>query len=92
VAEQKPIPVRLSEDVIARLDKQAAMMGSNRAAMIRYCTTTFLNHIEKTGLGGMPANWQAIVEESDGRRKDDDLKVRAKVNYREVLKGKKKKE
>lgn len=68
VAEQKPIPVRLSEDIISRLDEAAGKIGSNRAALIRLCTQTFLDHLDKAGFGAMPMDWQNIIEESDGRR------------------------
>ena len=88
MAEQKPIPIRLSQDVIDRLDEQAAMMGSNRAALIRYCTKTFLDHIEKTGMGGLPADWQSIVAQSDGRRKESEPAPRLKVDYRNKPKPK----
>ena len=68
VAEQKPIPVRLSEDIISRLDEAAGKIGSNRAALIRLCTQTFLDHLDQAGFGAMPMDWQNIIEESDGRR------------------------
>lgn len=68
VAEQKPIPVRLSDDLISRLDKAAGKIGSNRAALIRLCTQTFLDHLDDNGFGALPIDWQTIIAETDGRR------------------------
>lgn len=71
MSEQKPIPVRLSEEVIARLDVVAAQMGSTRAGLIRLCTKTFLDHLEEAGLQGLPLNWRDILAQADGRRMSD---------------------
>lgn len=64
---QKPIPVRLSTDVIARLDAVSSRMGTNRAALIRFLTDQFLKEFEKAGAHFSPVDFHASVARMDGR-------------------------
>lgn len=96
--EQKPIPVRLSDEVTSRLDEVAKSIGSNRAALIRLCTTTFLDYLDKVGVAGLPMDWRAIIAESDGRRsvvaeepgEDKPLPTAKKVTFQTKRAAKKK--
>jgi metal-responsive CopG/Arc/MetJ family transcriptional regulator len=64
----KPIPVTLSPEIIARLDRVSAQSGmNNRSAVIKFCLSTFLDYIEEHGVRGLPANWEEMVKHHDGR-------------------------
>lgn len=66
--EAKPIPVRLGDEVIARLDAAANRIGSNRAALIRLCLSTFLDYFERRGgIAALPPDWSELFREQDGR-------------------------
>jgi SOS-response transcriptional repressor LexA len=68
VADTKPIPVRLDEEVISRLAATAKRMGTNRAALIRFLTQSFLDHFEKNGgTASLPHDWREILRLQDGR-------------------------
>lgn len=68
MAEKPPLPIRFDQATIDRLDKMSARLGTNRAALIRFCTTTFLSHLEKRGNAMLPPDWESIVRAMDGRR------------------------
>src|SRR6266481_2690083 len=38
----KPVPVRLDLSTIARLDRAAKRLGTNRSALIKFCAQTFV--------------------------------------------------
>lgn len=63
----KPIPVRLPEWIIAKLDSAASKLGYTRAGIIRYCVETWLGHYDKHGTGALPADWDRVIREFDGR-------------------------
>ena len=64
----KPIPIRLTEDLVARLDKVSERMHLfNRSAVIKFCVSTFLDYFEKHGEASLPSNWQAILQDMDHR-------------------------
>lgn len=63
----KPIPVRISEAWLPRLDAAAHRMGTNRARLIAFCAETFAESFEKNGMAMMPPNWRQIFAEMDGR-------------------------
>jgi len=66
----KPIPVRLSEEDIHRLDDAAARLGlSSRSDLIKLAVGAMVNHIQKTGGLQLPADWKGILESMDGRTK-----------------------
>jgi len=60
--------VRLEPAVIDRLDTAAKRLGSNRAAVIRLCVTSFLDYFEKGGVATLPLNWREVISAMDGRR------------------------
>lgn len=62
-----PVPVRLDDRTIARLDAAAERIGSNRTALIRFCLETWLTHFEKHGRAALPPDWEEIQREYDGR-------------------------
>jgi|SRR5579862_528462 len=64
----KPTPIRLDEQTVKRLDEAANRLGSNRAAIIRLCTRTFLDHFESHGgIASLPLDWREILRSMDGR-------------------------
>lgn len=68
MGEMKPIPVRLGDRLIGRLDSAAKRLGNNRAALIRFCLDSFLDHFEKMGgVASLPPNWRVLLQEQDGR-------------------------
>lgn len=63
-----PIPVRLEPGLIARLDAVAKRIGSNRAALIRFCAQTFVEYFERNGgIASLPPNWRELFRSQDGR-------------------------
>lgn len=68
VARTAPIPVRLSPDIIARIDDVADQMGNTRAGVIKLCITSFLAHFEESGgLASLPLDWKDVLDSLDGR-------------------------
>lgn len=65
--ESSVIPVRLSEEVLNRIDAVAEMIGTTRTALIRLCADTFAGHISKGGKAALPIDWRDILEQHDGR-------------------------
>jgi hypothetical protein len=61
MAERKPIPVRLGDEMISRLDEAAGRIGSNRAAVMRMLIESWLANYEKHGAACLPADWQRIM-------------------------------
>jgi len=58
----KPIPIRLTPQVIQRLDRAAQRLGTNRAALIKMCAQTFLDDFEKNGgVASLPPNWRQLL-------------------------------
>jgi hypothetical protein len=76
VAESKPIPVRLGEDLIKRLDQAAERIGSNRAAVIRMLITQWLDEFERRGVIHLPPNWPEIMQGLDARTKKSQVTER----------------
>ena len=65
----KPIPVRFDPMMIARLDRAAVRLGTNRAALIKMCAQTFVNDFEAHGgIASLPPNWTELLHRLDGRR------------------------
>jgi hypothetical protein len=65
----KPIPVRLDPVTIARLDRVSKRLGTNRAALIRFCAETFVRDYERHGgIASLPPNWEDILRSLDSRR------------------------
>ena len=68
MARSKPIPVKLSEELISRLDAVSSTTGlNNRSAVIKFCLSTFLDYVEQQKLTGLPAEWSEILRLLDGR-------------------------
>ena len=68
MSEQRPIPVRLSDEVIQQLDETATRLGTNRAALIRLCLTAFLEAFDRHGSVVLPLDWTEVAATMDGRR------------------------
>lgn len=60
----KPIAIRLSDDVLVRIDKvvETAHLG-DRTAVIKLCLLSFLDHYETKGNAVLPLEWGAIMQE-----------------------------
>ena len=63
----KPMPVRLTQVQIDRLDNVAAKMGTNRSHVIKLCLLAFLQRFEQQGLGMLPPDWEDQLHSLDGR-------------------------
>jgi hypothetical protein len=70
VAETTPIPVRIPRSLLPRLDKAAARLGTNRARLIAFCATTFLNEFERRGTAIMPPDWSDLMLSLDNRTRE----------------------
>lgn len=67
MAERRPIPVRLDEDLIVRLDEVARRIGSNRAAVIRFCVQTFVEHVAAQVRAPLAPDWYEIIRRIESR-------------------------
>ena len=65
----KPIPVRIPEEWLPRIDAVAKELGTNRARLIAFSGQTFAEFFEKHGVTSMPPNWSEIFDSMDGRRR-----------------------
>jgi hypothetical protein len=65
----KPIPVRIPEEWLPRIDAVARKLGTNRARLIAFSGQTFAEFFEKNGVSSMPPNWSEIFDNMDGRRR-----------------------
>jgi hypothetical protein len=63
-----PIPVRIPEDWLPRIDRVAARLGTNRARLIAFCAQTFAQSFESRGVSMMPPDWPQLLAKLDGRR------------------------
>jgi hypothetical protein len=68
----KPIPVRIPEEWLPRIDAVARKLGTNRARLIAFSGQTFAEFFEKNGVSSMPPNWSEIFDNMDGRRRRKD--------------------
>ena len=78
MAKAKPIPVRLSDEIIDRLDRAAKRAHlSSRTEVIKICVASFLDYFEREGVASLPLNWEEILRSMDGRTKKN---ITYKVN------------
>ena len=70
MAATKPIPVRLSESIMQRLDLAAGSMGNSRAGVIRLLVDTFLTDFEQHGKAMLPPDWKELMKATDHRTKE----------------------
>lgn len=82
MAESRSIPVRLSPEVIERLDRVAKRTGMSRNALMKFCVSTFAYEMENGELSTRTLQaWQKVLKDLDGRthryapRAARDLKV-----------------
>ena len=63
-----PLSIRLSFEMIERLENAAKKMGlGSRMAILKMCVQSFLDDFEKNGVAGLPLDWRKIVHDLDGR-------------------------
>ncbi len=68
MSKSKPIPVKLPDDLIQRLDRVSELTGlQNRSQVIRLCIKSFLDYFDHYGESALPVNWKEILAEIDGR-------------------------
>lgn len=67
MAETKPIPVRLDETILTRLDKAADRIGNNRAGIIRLLINSWLDDFERKGMAVLPPDWENLIVAQDHR-------------------------
>ena len=68
----KPIPVRIPEEWLPRIDSVARKLGTNRARLIAFSGQTFAEFFEKNGVSSMPPDWNEIFDNMVGRRRRKD--------------------
>jgi hypothetical protein len=61
------IPIRLTGDVIKRIDRIAERFGMTRSGVVKFCTQSFLEEFESSGKSALPINWREILHNLDGR-------------------------
>jgi hypothetical protein len=66
----KPIPVRIPNEWLPRLDVAAKRLGTNRSRLIAFLAQTFAAEFEKSGMAMMPPDWLEILNSLDGRRNE----------------------
>ena len=91
MSAQKPIPVRLSEDLISRLDRASERLGTNRAALIRFLTKQYLDAMDSAGDDFRPHDMVRLMDSLDGRKNSDTTPAPAAqpVSYEDVVRPKK---
>jgi hypothetical protein len=86
MAVTKPMSFRLTKEWLARLDKAAEKMHlSNRTEVMKFCLSTFLDHLEKEGIEYLPANWPAMMREMDGRTHRYDAKLEVNGDHNQTV-------
>jgi len=83
----KPTPVRLSQELLDRLELATERMGmQHRSDVIKLCVTSFLDHFEKYGKAMLPLDWKDILKDLDGRsHRYSSRKMRMKRDQVETL-------
>jgi hypothetical protein len=66
VTETKPIPIRFDPPVLERIEAAASRFGTNRTALIRFITETFLVAVE-SGTASLPPDWAAMLAQQERR-------------------------
>jgi hypothetical protein len=61
MARKRPIPVKLSQETICRLDRAAQSVLINRSDVIRMCIGAFLRDFEARGRSSIPTDWQTLI-------------------------------
>jgi len=69
MSESKPIPVRLSDDLIKQLDRvtNEVHLGT-RTDLIKLCLVSFLEYFEKNKGAKLPLDWKEMLGDLDGRK------------------------
>lgn len=68
MAEGRSIPVRLSPEVIERLDRVAKRTGMSRNSLMKFCVSTFAYEMETGELSTKTLQaWQEVLKNLDGR-------------------------
>jgi len=75
------IPVRLTPEVLAQLDATTKRIGTTRAAIIQFCTETWLAHFERSGIASLPPDWKRIIASMDGRTVEYQADAAKEVHY-----------
>jgi hypothetical protein len=63
MAASKPIPIRFESHFIDRLDAAADKVGSNRAAIIRFCVLTFVEYLEGAQKAASAGEKKALISD-----------------------------
>ena len=82
----KPIPVRIPEEWLPRIDAVARKLGTNRARLIAFSGQTFAELFEDNGVSSMPPNWSEIFDNMDGRRRRKDRTAEVAAKTKPALK------
>lgn len=72
----KPIPLRLTDEEIKRLDRAAERTGIRRSSLMKMLVGIWLDSFEANGSAALPLDWQEILDRADGRRSPEANKAR----------------
>jgi hypothetical protein len=68
MTKTKPIPIRLTDGMLARLDSAAKQTGlGNRTAVMKLCLVLFLDALEKQDYQLPGVNMDDLIRHHDGR-------------------------
>ena len=60
----KPIPVRIPQDGVSKLEKAARKLGTNRSRIIAFAVFRFTEYAESQAVATLPPNWKVILKGS----------------------------
>jgi hypothetical protein len=58
----KPIPVRITKDVLKRIDAAAEKLGSKRSRIVAFAAQKFTEYAENNGGVTIPPDWSEIFK------------------------------
>src|ERR1019366_8145104 len=61
MAKRRTIPIRLDDDVLARLTAAAERLGTTRTGIMRFCIEPWLRHFEIKGKASLPIDWDELL-------------------------------
>ncbi len=59
--------VRFTSDVRRKIDEAAQKFGLTKSAIVKLATGLFVDDFAERGFASLPANWQDVLHELDGR-------------------------
>jgi len=63
-----PLPVRLTDSLISRIDSVAIKAGLTRSDVIRLCLSRFLDDFDAAPEELLKRDWSSVLDQYDGRK------------------------